>query len=178
MPIWIPVHRVELNSTSPRNFRKLGQRGDPMSFQRDKNRFIKHFKGNGRRMSAGCLQAGKLELSTTAPSEGEPFPAENPTLKLPKKSASHTSSHFQTSENELSLYGQKLLKDVLHQNEGGNRERVRCKIEEARTSIPGKERGLSKATAKEHPRGQLWARWRNRLFRLKPIKYSRKDWSR
>lgn len=94
-----------------------------MSFQRDKNRFIKHFKGNGRRMSAGCLQAGKLELSTTVPSEGEPFPAKNPTLKLPKKSASHTSSHFQTSENELSLYGQELLKDVLHQNKGGNLER-------------------------------------------------------
>ena len=28
----------------------------------------------------------------------------------------------------------KLLKDVLHQNEGGDRERVRCKIEEARTT--------------------------------------------
>ena len=94
-----------------------------MSFQRDKNRFIKHFEENRHRMSAGCLQAGKLELSTTVPSEGEPFPAKNPTLKLPKKSASHTSSHFQTSENELSLYGQELLKDVLHQNKGGNLER-------------------------------------------------------
>ena len=46
-----------------------------MSFQRDKNRFIKHFEENRHRMSAGCLQAGKLELSTTAPSEGEPLTA-------------------------------------------------------------------------------------------------------
>ena len=75
MSIWIPVHRIELNSTSPRNFRKLGPRGDPMSFQRAKNRFIKHFEENRHRMSAGCLQAGKLELSTTAPSEGEPLTA-------------------------------------------------------------------------------------------------------
>lgn len=121
-----------------------------MSFQRDKNRFIKHFKGNGRRMSAGCLQAGKLELSTTAPSEGEPFPAENPTLKLPKKSASHTSSHFQTSENELSLYGQKLLKDVLHQNKGGNLERVRDEIQE--TGSGGQGMGITETVEKEIPR--------------------------
>ena len=100
-----------------------------MSFQRDKNRFIKHFKGNGRRMSAGCL---------------------HPTLKLPKKSASHTSSHFQTSENELSLYGQKLLKDVLHQNKGGNLERVRDEIQE--TGSGGQGMGITETVEKEIPR--------------------------
>lgn len=101
-------------------------------------------------MSAGCLQAGKLELSTTVPSEGEPFPAKNPTLKLPKKSASHTSSHFQTSENELSLYGQELLKDVLHQNKGGNLERVRDEIQE--TGSGGQGMGITETVEKEIPR--------------------------
>ena len=44
-------------------------------YDNDRDEIIKHFEENRHRMSAGCLQAGKLELSTTAPSEGEPLTA-------------------------------------------------------------------------------------------------------
>lgn len=104
-------------------------------------------------MSAGCLQAGKLELSTTVPSEGEPLSCQESYTQT--NNSSEVVTHLHTSKllKMNCPHGQELLKDVLHQNKGGNLERGRDEIQKTGSGRAGM--GITETVERKSPGGQL-----------------------